>query len=90
MKVKKKDEKEREPSISTYHELTVHMIGSHVTLLFDNEKTRDEFFWKAEAHIGIGEPIFYDGKVKTLSCETKEGTTYFNPRNIQAIEMRKE
>ena len=88
--MKKKGEEKREPSISTYHELTVHMIGSHVTLLFDNQDSMDEFFWKAEKNIGFDRPIFYEGKVKTLSCEIKEGTMYFNPRNIQAIEMRKE
>lgn len=73
----------------TYHELTIHMIRGHATLLFDNEDSRDEFFWKVEAHTGIDDPIFYEGKVKTLSCETKECMMYFNSRNILAVEVRK-
>ena len=90
MKMKNKDEKELGFPTPTYHELTVHMIGSHVTLLFDTEDSRDGFFWKADASIGIDRPIFYEGKVRTLSCETKDGMMLFNPRNILAVEVKKE
>ena len=89
MRVKNKDENELGYPIPTYHELTIHMIGSHVTLLFDDEDSREEFFWMAEARIKSDKPIFYVGKIKTLSCETKDGMINFNPRNITAIEVRK-
>ena len=88
--MKNKDKNELGYLIPTYHELTIHMIGSHVTLLFDNEVSRDKFFRKAEAHIGLGRTIFYEGKVKTLYCETRDCMMYFNPENILAVEVRKE
>ena len=88
--MKNKDENEKGSQIPTYHEQTIHMIRGHATLLFDSEDSRDEFFWEAETNIDLDRPIFYEGMVKTLSCETKECMMYFNPRNILAVEVRKE
>lgn len=89
MSVENKDENKLGYPIPTYHELTIHMIGGHKTLLFNTEGSRDEFFWMADARIGADKPIFYCGMVQTLSYGTEERMICFNPRNILAIEVRR-
>ena len=90
MKMKNKAEKELGFPIPTYHELTIHMIRGHETLLFNTEDSRDEFFWMADARIGADKPIFYSGMVRTLSYGTEERMMCINPRNILTIEVKKE
>ena len=89
MSMENKDEKKLGYPIPTYHELTIHMIRGHETLLFDTEDSRDEFFWMVDARIESDKPIFYCGMVRTLSYGIEEHMMCFNPRNILTIEVRK-